>query len=332
MPQLLVVSEKQIKELYTMKNAIQDLEQALHHYIEGKILNPHRTVLEFPEKHASALYMPSAMEPIGKTAVKVVTIFPNNPSIGKKTTQGVIILSDTNNGEHLACLNASYLTRLRTGAVSGIATKYLAKETASAVAVIGCGGMAEEQLQAVLEVRNIKKVFLYNRTKEKAHAFAEKIAALCPKFIGEIQIMENSDEAVSQAEIIICSTRSETPVFSGKALKPGTHINGVGSYLPHMQEVDVETLHRCSKIVADTIEGVKDEAGDFIIPANAGEWSFSQLHGEIGELATGQIAGRESDEEITFFKSVGIAYFDLAVAAAAYEMAVKQGVGSEVEI
>lgn len=329
---LLVLSEKQIRSMYTMKDAIQDLEQALLHYIEGKILSPHRTVLEFPEKNASALYMPSAMEPIGKTAVKVVTIFPNNPSVGKKTTQGVIILSDTDNGDHLACMNASYLTRLRTGAVSGIATKYLAKETASTVAVIGCGGMAEEQLQAVLEVRDIKKVMLYNRTKERAHAFAGRIADLSPEYEGEITIMDDADEAVSKAEIVICSTRSETPVFSGEALQPGTHINGVGSYLPHMQEVDVQTLQKCSKIVADTIEGVKDEAGDFIIPANRGEWSFSDLHGEIGELAAGRISGRESDEEITFFKSVGIAYFDLAVASAAYEKAIKQGVGSEVDI
>lgn len=329
---LLVISEKEIRTLYSMKDAIRDLERALKHYIEGEILNPHRTVLEFPEKNASALYMPSSMEPIGKTAVKVVTIFPNNPSIGKKTTQGVIILSDTNNGEHLACLNASYLTRLRTGAVSGIATKYLARATSSVVAVIGCGGMAVEQLQAVLEVRDIKKILLYNRTTEKAHIFADNIPALNPEYNGEIHIIENSDEAVSQADIVICSTRSETPVFSGKALKPGTHINGVGSYLPHMQEVDVETLHKCSKIVADTIEGVKDEAGDFIIPANTGEWSFTQLNGEIGELVTGRISGRESDEEITFFKSVGTAYFDLAVAAATYEKAIMQGVGIEVEI
>ncbi|MBY0123372.1 ornithine cyclodeaminase family protein [Bacillus sp. S/N-304-OC-R1] len=329
---MLVLSEKEIRSLYSMKDAIQDLEQALKHYIEGEILNPHRTVLEFPEKNASALYMPSAMKPIGRTAVKVVTIFPNNPSIGKKTTQGVIILSDTSNGEHLACLNASYLTRLRTGAVSGIATKYLAKESASSVAVIGCGGMAEEQLQAVLEVRAIRKILLYNRTKEKAHAFANKIAALSPNYNGEIQIIENSDEAVSQVEIVICSTRSETPVFSGKALKPGTHINGVGSYLPHMQEVDLDTLLKASKIVADTVEGVKDEAGDFIIPVNNGDWSFSKLHGELGELVTGQIPSREWDDEITFFKSVGVAYFDLAVAAAAYEKALQAGAGVEVDI
>lgn len=315
-----------------MNEAIKDLEAALRHYTEGKIVNPHRTVLEFPEKSASVLYMPCAMEPIGKSAVKVVTIFPDNPSKGKKTTQGVILLSDTESGEHVACLNASYLTRLRTGAVSGIATKHLAKESASAVAVIGCGAMAEEQLQAVLAVRDIKEVMLFNRTNKKAHAFAEKIKALKPEYGGTIKIMDDADHAVSKAEIVICSTRSETPVFSGKALQPGTHINGVGSYLPHMQEVDEETLRKCKKIVVDTIDGAKEEAGDFIIPATNGAWSFSSLHGEIGELSSGHLAGRESEEEITFFKSVGIAYFDLAVAAAVYEKAIRAGVGSEVEV
>ncbi|MCC3648196.1 NAD(P)-binding domain-containing protein [Cytobacillus oceanisediminis] len=325
---MLLLSEKEIKSIYTMESAIKDLENALVHNQEGKILNPHRTVLDFPEKKASALYMPSALPPIGKTAVKVVTIFPENPAVGKKTTQGVILLSDTETGEHLACMNASYLTRLRTGAVSGIATKHLAKKSARSVAVIGCGAMAEEQLQAVLEVRKIEEIFLYNRTAAKAHEFADKFK----EFNCAVTILENADEAVSRADIVICSTRSEKPVFSGKALQQGTHINGVGSYLPHMQEVDAETLLRSSKIVVDTIEGVKDEAGDFIVPAAEGIWSFSDLHGEIGQLSSGMIAGRENDEEITFFKSVGIAYFDLAVAAAVYEKAILEGVGTKVDL
>jgi ornithine cyclodeaminase/alanine dehydrogenase-like protein (mu-crystallin family) len=329
---LLILSEKQIRSLYTMNDAIHDLEDALQFYTKGKVVNPHRTVLDFPDKRASALYMPSAIEPLGKSAVKVVTIFPNNPAQGRRTTQGVILLSDTDNGEHLACMNATYLTRLRIGAVSGIATKYLAQETAATVAVIGCGAMAEEQLQAVLIVREIKVILLYNRTNSKAVAFANRLVELPPAYKRAITIVDHADEAVSQAEIVICATRSETSVFSGKVLQPGTHINGVGSYLPHMQEVDEETILKCSKIVADTIEGVKDEAGDFIIPANRGDWNFDQLHGELGELATGAIAGRENDEEITFFKSIGIAYFDMAVAAAVYEKAFRAGIGTEVEL
>jgi ornithine cyclodeaminase/alanine dehydrogenase-like protein (mu-crystallin family) len=329
---MLILSEEEIRSIYSMNDAIRDLESALRSHAEGKVVNPLRTVLEFPDKHASALYMPSAMATIGKAAVKVVTIFPDNPSHGKKTTQGVILLSDTENGDHVACLNASYLTRLRTGAVSGIATKYLAKKTAESVAVIGCGAMAEEQLQAVLEVRDIREIMLYNRTKAKAYTFAEKIQDLQPGFTGTVMIVDDPNEAVTRADIINCATRTELPIFSGKALQPGAHINGVGSYLPHMQEVDEETVLRCSKIVADTIEGVEEEAGDLIIPAAKGIWSFEKLHGELGELVTKKILGRENDEEITFFKSVGIAYFDLAAAAAVYEAATREGIGTTVKM
>ncbi|MDR4888121.1 ornithine cyclodeaminase family protein [Fredinandcohnia sp. QZ13] len=329
---MLILSESQIRSLYSMSDAIRDLEEALTYYEEGKVVNPHRTVINFPEKEASALYMPSSMAPVGKSAVKVVAIFPHNPSLGRNTTQGVILLSDTDNGEHLACLNASYLTRLRTGAVSGIATKHLAKKDATSVVVIGTGAMAEEQLQAVLEVREIKEIMLFNRTREKAIAFEKRIPELSPRYSGSITIIDGPDEAVAKADIVICATRSAAPVFSGQALQLGTHINGVGSYLPHMQEVDEETILKCSKIVADTIEGVKDEAGDFIIPVNKGVWSFDELHGELSELVAGKKGGRDKDEEITFFKSVGTAYFDLAVAAAVYEKAIKNGVGTEVEV
>lgn len=327
---MLVLSEKEIRSIYTMKEAIADIEHALQLHVKGTVENPVRTVIQYPEKNASTLIMPSAVEPIGISAVKVVTIFPDNPSVGKNTTQGVILLSDTNEGDHVACLEASYLTRLRTGAASGVATKKLARKNARVVAVIGCGRMAEEQLQAVLEVRPIEQIWLFNRTTERAEQFAKRISKLSPNYTGEVRIAGEANAAVEKADIVICSTRAETPVFSGDALRPGTHINGVGSYLPHMQEVDEVTLQRCSKIIVDTIAGAKEEAGDFLIPEKEGKWDFSLLHGELDQLAAGQITGRETEEEITFFKSVGTAYFDLAVAAAAYKKAVELGYGTEV--
>lgn len=327
-----VLSEKEIQSVYSMKDAIFDLKQALTGHYYGKVKNPSRTVINFAGGRDSVLYMPSALKSANIAAIKVVSIFPNNPKLGKKTTQGVILITDTETGEHLACMNASYLTRLRTGAVSAIATDHLAKESANTAAVIGCGAMAEEQVKGILAVRNIRHVILYNRTKSKAEKFAEKIKEQNPEFTGNIDLAETADKAVEQADIIICSTRSETPVFSGDRLNPGTHINGIGSYLPHMQEVDETTILHSSKIVADTIEGVKEEAGDFIIPVKKGIWSFERLHGQLDELAAGAIPGRENDTEITFFKSVGTAYFDLAVAASVYEKAVQSGLGTEVKL
>lgn len=329
---MLILSEQQIRSIYTIKDAINDLKESIVSKVNGNVKNPLRTVIEFPKKKASALYMPSSNTFLEKMSVKIVTIFPDNPKKGLKTTQGVIVLSDANSGEHVALLNATYLTRVRTGALSAIATEKLARIDSSILCVIGCGAMAEEQLLGILEVSPIQKIYLYNRTIEKAYQFAERVKLIAPHFKGIVEVVDDPNIAVRHSHIVICSTRSETPVFSGDSLMPGTHINGIGSYLPNMQEVDEKTLLKCSKIVVDTIEGVKEEAGDFIIPVNKGVWSFSNIHGEIGDLLVGNVEGRKNDNEITFFKSVGMAYFDLAVAAGVYQKATKHNVGTRVEL
>lgn len=327
---MLVINEQEIIRTYGMKEAIQDIADVLKAKEAEKIANPHRTVIEFPQHEASALYMPSADLVDEVTAVKVVTIFPNNSSNGKPTTQGVVLLSDAQNGEHLAMLNASYLTRLRTGALSGIATDYLAKKDAKVVTVIGTGAMAFEQVLAVLAVRNIERILLVNRTAAKAQNFGGKLK----DFGVEIpyEVLEDVSSAVRQADIICCATRSNEPVFNGEDLQPGTHINGVGSYLPHMLEVDVTTITRASKIVVDDFAGVKDEAGELMHAEEIGKWSFKDVHGEIGKLVIGEIKARENVEEITFFKSVGAAYFDLAVAKGVYVKAKEQGIGTEIDV
>lgn len=327
---MLVVNEKQIMSTYSMKEALQDVEEVLKAKVAEKISNPHRTVLEFPQHEASALYMPSADLVEEVTAVKVVTIFPNNPSNGKPTTQGVVLLSDAKNGEHVAMLNASYLTRLRTGALSGIATKYLARKNAKVLTVIGTGAMAFEQVLGVLAVREIERIILFNRTAEKAQKFGEKLANFGVRV--PFEVVEDVSTAVRQADIICCATRSNEPVFNGEDLQPGTHINGVGSYLPHMLEMDVTTIKRASKIIVDDLAGVKDEAGELMHAEKIGEWTFNDVQGEIGQLVVEDISGRENEEEITLFKSVGAAYFDLAVAKGAYVKAKEQNIGTHIEV
>ena len=325
---MLIINESEIQSVYRMKDAMEDVTAILKAKTSGGIQNPHRTVLGFPEKQASALYMPSADADIA--SVKVVTIFPDNPAQGKPTTQGVILLSDAANGEHVAMMNASYLTRLRTGALSGIATDHLAKKEAKVLTVIGTGAMAFEQVLGVIAVRPIERIILVNRTPAKAHDFGEKLQAFGVRQAWEVE--ENVSSAVQQADVIICATRSKEPVFNGEDLQPGTHINGVGSYLPDMREVDLTTVRRADKIVADDLAGVKDEAGELIHSAESGEWSFEELHAELGEIAAGLKKGRESAEEITFFKCVGAAYFDLAVAKGVYARSVKDGAGTEIGI
>ncbi|WP_261133981.1 ornithine cyclodeaminase family protein [Bacillus sp. Marseille-Q3570] len=327
---MLIISEKEIQQSYGMKDAIRDVKATLHVYGANKIDSPHRTVLRFPMQEGSALYMPSADRYEEVSAVKVVTIFPKNPSKGKATTQGVLLLSNAENGEHLAMMNASYLTRLRTAALSGIATDYLARKDAKVLTIIGTGGMGFEQALGVLAVRNISRILLVNRTPSKAEKFGEKLQASGIDI--PFEVYEDVAAAVRQSDIICCATRSNEPVFNGNDLKPGTHINGIGSYLPHMREVDLATVTRASKIVADDIGGAKEEAGELIHAANDGSWSFDALHGELFELETQLKPGRENEDEITFFKSVGAAYFDLSVAKGVYNLSKERNIGTEIEV
>lgn len=329
---MLFINEKEIQSIYGMNEALLDVEKVLQAMAKGKIDNPTRTVLDFPERSASSLYMPSADLVDEIATVKVVTIFPDNPAIGKPTTQGVLLVTDATNGEHLALMNASYLTRLRTGALSGLATARLAREESSVLTVIGTGGMAFEQVLGVLAVRNIEQILLVNPTEEKAVQFGEKLRAFGIKEDIQIEIIRDVSEAVRQADIICCSTRSVDPVFDGKDVKPGTHVNGVGSYLPHMREVDFEFIQRASKIVVDDLDGIKEEAGELIHAAEQPNWSFDELHGELKELITGNVEGSSNDEEITFFKCVGAAYFDLAVAQGVYKIANEQNIGIRADI
>lgn len=329
---MLVLSEKEIQQSFGMKDALHVIRKAVIDHQQGKITNPERTVVEHPEKEASTLYMPAAIASTETAAVKVVTIFPNNSREGLPTTQGVLLLSSTRNGSHLACMNASYLTRLRTGAISGIATEYLARPDAAVAAVTGCGRMAIEQLDAVLLVRPIENVVLWSNTAQNAVAFREMMKSRFPEYRGAVTLAKTADEAVAQADVVIAATRALSPFFSADSLRPGTHINGVGSYLPHMQEIGSDVLNRCGKIFVDTLAGVKEEAGDFLIPINKGIFSWDRVDGEIGEVAAGRLSGRENPAEISFFKSVGIAYFDLAVAVAVYEKNLQSGGGVEVEL
>lgn len=326
---MIILSEQEITSFYHMEDAIRDVKAILQAKAQGHILAPHRTVLDFPEQTASALYMPSADLVNQMAAVKVVTIFPNNPAAGKKTTQGIIVLTSTEDGSHLASINASYLTRLRTGAMSGIATDYLAQQNATVLAVIGTGAMAFEQCLGVLAVRAIETIVLYNRTAAKAQEFAEKLQEV--GYQGEFLFEQDANTAVAQADIICCATKTTTPLFNGESLKKGAHINGVGSYLPHMHELDHYTITN-SKVVVDDLPGVKDEAGELIDAADKGVWSFDDIYAELEQLVAGEKVGRQQQEDITFFKSVGASYYDLAVAQGVYKKALTLQIGKTVEL
>lgn len=329
---LLILSEKEIQQHYVMKDAYEDMKRGIIAMQHGDILNPFRTVIDIPDYDGSALYMPSADFSEQKTATKVVTIFPHNPQTGRPTTQGIMLLSDATNGEHVCMMNASYLTRLRTGALSAIGTKKLARKNAQILGVIGTGGMAFEQVLGVLEVRDMEKILLFNRTEARAYEFKQRLQAFGVTL--PIQVVKRVDELVQTADIINCATRSNDPVFDGKGLLPGTHINGVGSYLPTMREVDVATIERSSIIVVDDMEGIKEEAGELIHADHSknSKWAFADIYGELTSLEMNEEVLRTADDEITFFKSVGAAYFDLIVANGTYKKAQALGLGQTIKL
>lgn len=327
---MLILSEDVIQHNYFMKDAIADLQQGLVSKRKGFIESPPRTVIDIPKYQASSLYMPSADLLQEMASVKVVTIFPENPQQGKPTTQGFSMLTDAATGEHVCMMSASYLTRLRTGALSGIGTNKLARANSRTLGVIGTGAMAFEQVLGVLEVRNIETIILFNRTKEKAERFKEKLIDFGVE--AEISVADRTEKAVETADIICCSTRSNDPVFNGDNLRDGTHINGVGSYLSTMREVDLTTIKRASKIVVDDLASAKEEAGELIHADGRGDWNFSDLCGELSELNMDDALIRDSEKDITFFKSVGAAYFDLVVAKGIYLKAKKLGLGHHMNI
>lgn len=327
---MLFINEKSIEENYYIKDAINDLKQSFIIKEKGKINNPDRIVTPFPKHEASCLYMPSSDLENEIGAIKIVSIFPNNKENNLKTTQGVLLLTDISNGEHLCFMNASYLTRLRTGALSAIATDILARKDSKVLGVIGTGAMAFEQVLGILEVRKIDTIYLFNKTISKAEEFKNRL--IKKGILSEIRIFDDVNDLVSKSDILCCATRSKTPVFDGKYLKEGTHINGIGSYMEDMREVDEITVKNSAIIVVDDLEGVKVEAGELIHAHKLKIWDFDKVYDELSSLFVKNLFKRKDEKEITFFKCVGSAYFDLSVAHGVYNKLKNSNIGHEMDI
>lgn len=329
---MLILSRSDVEQSITMRQVIQISKETYIGYSSGKTIVPMRTPVKVAEYEGVSLFMPAYVPQMGALGLKMVSVFNNNTEKGLPTIFSFVGLADATTGEPLAIIEGGLLTALRTGAASGVATAYLANEGAATVAVIGAGIQAKTQLEAVCEVRNVKEVFVYARRKPLVEEFCREMEDKLARFHLTITAARSSEEAVNSADIVIAATKSKTPVFIGSSLKKGVHINGIGSYTPEMQEVGYDTLCRVSKIVVDSREAVLEEAGDLIIPIKAGKMQEQDIYAEIGEIAMGKKAGREAADEITFFKSVGIAALDVAVARQVYLNACAKGLGIEIAL
>jgi ornithine cyclodeaminase/alanine dehydrogenase-like protein (mu-crystallin family) len=283
------------------------------------------TIEKDGEKDGDILVMPSFIPSTGVVAVKIVNLFKKNRAAGLPFIQGLVIVSDADNGTPLAIMDGAALTAIRTGAATGVATDVLARKDARTVAVFGAGVQARTQLAAVCTVRKIESVKVIDHLPEAAAFFAEEATR---NLAIPVTVASSAQDALDGADIVCAATTSQSPIFDDADLKPGTHLNAIGSFRPEVQEICEETVVR-AKIVTDLKEMALAETGDLIIPIKKGLMTAEDIHGDLGDILSGDLIGRENDEEVTFFKSVGLAIQDLAAGARVIRNAKSWGLGTE---
>lgn len=320
------MSQKDIEAFFTMKMCIRAVESAFADLARGDANMPQRTPIVLPEKQGVSLFMPAHIKSLGALGTKVVSVFKDNAkNRNLPVVLGLIILLDEDTGFPLAIMDGGYLTAMRTGAVSGVATKYMARPDAKVATVFGAGVQAFTQVLAVQEERPLEKLLVYAvDSPEARRQFASRIAE---KTGISVELVDEPEAAVRKSDIVILATSAADPVVQGDWFRAGTHINGIGSHAPNMRELDTLTVQK-SRIICDLTDACRAEAGDLIIPAEAGEWDWEQIAGDLGEVVLGKTPGRTRPDEITLFKSVGLAIQDLSSAKIVYEEAVRQGVGT----
>lgn len=330
--EILFLNEKDIKEVLTMKDSIKLIKEILKLDPKTQASIPLRTNIDVPKENGQSLYMPGLVASKDALGIKIVSVYGDNYKLGLDSISSLMIMQDQKTGQVNALMDGNYLTKLRTGALVGAATDILARKEASIFALIGTGGQARTQLEAVLNVRDIKEVRVSARDKEKAENFIQEMKRDFSKdFDFQIFLAENSDEAIRDADIITAVTTAENPVFNGDLVKEGAHVNGVGSYTPDMQEIPSSLLTRADKIYVDTLDGVLNESGDFIIGMEESNFSRSDINGEIGKILLGELTAREDGREISFFKTVGSGIFDIVTGKHIYDLAIKNNIGSKIK-
>ena len=310
-----------------MKQAIALMRPAFIALSEGRAVVPVRLRVPMPEHEAAALFMPAYLPDLTQIGLKVVTVNPHNTERGLPFIHALVMVTDAATGRPLAVMDGEYLTALRTGAGAGLATDLLARPDADVAALFGAGVQARTQLEAVCAVRPIRRAYVFNRSRENAEAFAE---AMSTSLNLDVQVTDDP-AALRKADIICTATTSLAPVFAHAHLKPGVHINGIGSYRPDMAEIPPQTV-AAAKVVVDHRPACLAEAGDLLQPLAQGLITETHIHAELGEVAGGHQTGRTSDDEITFFKSVGNAVQDLATASHVVAVAEANNLGVEVEL
>lgn len=324
-----LLNKEDIVKVFSMQDAVESVKEAFLLYSQGKTENPLRTKIPAEKYGGNLLFMPTYAEETGYASLKIINIYPQNISKDRPTSFAQVVLIDAGSGEILSILDGTYVTQLRTGAASGVCFDVLGRQDARIGALIGTGGQAETQLAAMLSVRDLDVVRVHDISKERTAAFVKEMNEKLAEYETKIVAADSADEAVEDADLLITVTPSKEPVFDASKCKKGITISCVGAYQPDMQEMDPAILPRASKIFLDSKSAVLEESGDILKPLAEGIIKEQDITGEIGDVLAGKRKGRESDDEIIVFETVGIGMQDLITAKAIYEKAVAEDVGSQ---
>jgi ornithine cyclodeaminase len=321
---VLIVNQSEVPQLLPMRECVDVMERAFRSLAQGEAILPLRPIMWLPERVGALGMMPSYLGGIQAIGLKAISVFPGNHGTAYDSHQGVVLLFEAQHGRLLAIVDATSVTAIRTAAVSALATKVLAQESAGDLAILGSGTEARTHLEAMLVARPIRRVRVWSRHAENAAHFA---AAESARHGIKVETAPDARTAVAGADLICTTTSAREPVLAGEWLARGAHINAVGSSVASTRELDTAALVR-SRLFVDRRESALNEAGDFLMPKQEGAIGDEHIAGELGEVLLGAVPGRRSPDEITLFKSLGLAIEDLAAAQHIYDHARQRGIGT----
>jgi Predicted ornithine cyclodeaminase, mu-crystallin homolog len=315
----LLLREQHVHSLLTMPETIAVLEEAFLAFSQGLVMNQTRSRLPYP--HGVLSYLAAAAPEYGVSGYKTYTASRNG-------TRSLVVLYGAADGQLLALLEADWLGAMRTGAASALATRFLARPESHVVGIIGTGHQAMTQLLGLCAVREVRQIFVYSRNPAAREHFCQVMARLLNCAVSAV---DTAQQVAEYADILVTATTAKEPVLAARWLPSGCHLNVIGSNWAQRREIDSATVQRCQLIVTDSLEQAQVEAGDLIIPANEGHLDWQKVSA-LADLVSGKAPRRTQPNDITLFKSVGIALEDIATAAHVYTLAHQRGLGDEIDL
>jgi alanine dehydrogenase len=328
----LLLTGKQVKKLLEMKDVLGAVENAFRHKGLGKVQMPPKVYLFYEKFNGDLRTMPSYVEDMDVSAVKIVNVHPDNAkNFGMRTVMAVLVLVNPHTGAPLAFMDATHITDMRTGGASAVASKYLARPNPKILGIIGCGNQARTQMLALItQFGHFDEVRLYDMFPEKSKAMAREFRRHYKEQVGKIKAVQNAKDCVVDSDIVVTVTSARAPVVLDEWVKEGTHFNCMGADAPGKQEMDPKILKRARLVIDDWEQA--SHSGEINVPMAKGEMTKDDVDVEIGQIVAGLKPGRESDQQITVFCSTGLAIQDCLTAKIAYDAAIAQKIGRSMQI